>query len=91
MPSPAVLLAPEHAKLQRLFVRPEYRGQGAAKSLVDFLETGPGPRARLFHARDRRAPAQLGLYRVLGYAPRGPLDRYLPDPLSGVFMQKRAT
>lgn len=87
----AMVLNPEYGEIKRMYVRPQARGQGLARGLMEalegkaqeqgchtfVLETGP------------TQPEALVLYERLGYQCRGPFGDYPDDPLS-VFMQKTA-
>ena len=82
-----------YGEIKRLFVDPAARGRGLAMRLMAQLEA---------HARASgigvlrletgiAQPEALGLYRRLGFVPRGPFGDYPkdpPDPFS-VFLEKR--
>lgn len=79
-----------HAELKRMYVRPEYRGQGVAVALLQFLE-----QQALHHGWTEcmletgiHQHAALELYERAGYARCAPFGDYAPDPLS-VFMRKK--
>jgi putative acetyltransferase len=78
-----------YGEIKRLFVLPQHRGKGYARSIMLALEAelrcGGIALARLEAGVSQ--PEALGLYRALGYLERGPFGAYLPDPLS-VFMEK---
>jgi len=86
----AVVLGPDHGEIKRMYVRPECRGLGAAKQLLQFLEheTLKGGRDRLMLETGILQPEALGLYERWGFVRRGPFGDYAEDPLS-VFMEKR--
>jgi putative acetyltransferase len=87
----AIVVKPEYGEVKRMYVRPQARGQGLARRLIEtlenkameqgcctfMLETGP------------TQPEALILYERLGYQCRGPFGDYPDDPHS-VFMQKNA-
>jgi putative acetyltransferase len=84
----AVVVTPEYGEVKRMYVRPQARGQGLARRLIETLEA---------RARDQGCttfmletgptqPEALALYERLGYRYRGPFGDYPADPLS-VFMQ----
>ena len=85
----ASVLKDGYAELKRMYVRPECRGQGAAKQLLQFLEQETLKRGRRWLRLEtgiRQAEA-LGLYERCDFARRGPFGDYAEDPLS-VFMEK---
>jgi RimJ/RimL family protein N-acetyltransferase len=78
-----------YGEIKRIFVRPESRGQGLSKRLMQSLE---------WHLRTRgialarletgiHQPEALALYAGLGYQRRGPFGDYVADA-TGVFMEK---
>jgi len=84
------MIAPAHAEMKRMFVRPDSRGSGLGRRLLEALEEA-GRRWRI----DRisletgiRQPAAIRLYRASGYRDCPPFGGYAPDPLS-LFMTKR--
>lgn len=86
----AVVLSPEYGEIKRLYVRPQQRGAGLARKILQTLEdaavaagcsvlkleTGP------------YQPEALGLYERFGFARCGAYGDYADDPLS-VFMEKQ--
>lgn len=85
----AIVLTPEFAELKRMYVRPEARGQGVAKKVLDLLESEAlAQGCKLFTLETGPYQhAALALYERYGYQRRGPYGDYRDDPLS-VFMQK---
>lgn len=79
-----------YAEVKRLYVRPGGRGRGVAKALMGALEARAAaaglPLVRL--ETGDRLEAAVGLYRALGYRPRGPFGPYSPHPAS-LFLEKR--
>lgn len=83
-----VLLVPgEYAEVKRMYVRPEFRGRGFAKRILERLSE---------HARERGAPIlrletgihqreAIALYERFGFRPIGPFGPYVDDPLSRFF------
>lgn len=85
----AVVLSSEYGEIKRMFVKPEARGLGAARRLMEeleqaarsagvplmVLETGPAQ------------PEAIALYERHGFQRCGPYGGYADDPLS-VFMRK---
>jgi putative acetyltransferase len=80
----------EYGEVKRVYVRPEYRGRGLSKRIMDQLEAC---------ARERGVPLlrletgvhqqeAIGLYERLGYCQIGPFGEYGPDPTS-LFYEKR--
>ncbi len=77
-------------ELKRVFVRPEARGHGVGRQILDALEHAAsmeGVRHLLIETGVAFVEA-LRLYRRFGYAERGPFWSYGLDPLS-VFLEKR--
>lgn len=81
-----------YGEIKRVFVRPDYRGQGISRRIMDYLEqhlVERGiPLARLetgIHQTEA-----IGLYRKIGYVTCGSFGDYRDDPLS-LFMEKRLT
>lgn len=85
----AIVVTPEFAELKRMYVRPEARGQGVAKKVLNLLEAeAMAQGCKLFTLET--GPYQheaLALYERYGYERRGPYGDYRDDPFS-VFMQK---
>jgi putative acetyltransferase len=85
----AIVLNADYAELKRMYLRSEWRGQGLARQLLEFLET----QAALAGCRcctletGIHQHAALVLYERAGYVRCAPFGDYLPDPLS-VFMRK---
>ncbi len=86
----AVVLAPEYGELKRMYVRPEHRGAGVSKQIMQALEAAAlaANCARMMLESGPYQPEALGLYARCGYERCGPFGAYTNDPLS-VFMQKR--
>ena len=80
----------DYAEIKRVYVSPKARGLGLAKLLMDRIED----EARAAGLRTARLetgihqPEAIGLYRMLGYAERGPFGDYPPDDRNSVFMEK---
>lgn len=75
------------AEIKRLYVRPEYRGSGAAGALLDVLERyadSSGYRWLYLDSKDD-LQAALRFYRRHGYEPCEP---YNQNPQATVFMRK---
>ena len=85
----AIVMKPEYGEVKRLYVRPQARGRGLARQLIDTLEAKAVEQGcRIFMLETGPAqPQALMLYERLGYQHRGPFGDYPEDPLS-VFMQK---
>jgi putative acetyltransferase len=88
----AVVLTTEYGELKRMYVRPEHRGAGLAKRIMQTLEAAAIARqcSLLKLESGPYQPEALGLYERCGYDRCGPYGAYTDDPLS-VFMQKRLT
>ena len=85
----AIVMKPAYGEIKRVFVRPEARGQGLARRLMNALEAKAieyGARTFLLETGPLQAEA-LFLYERLGYRCRGPFGDYPADPMS-VFMEK---
>ena len=80
----------EYGELKRMFVRPQFRGLGLAKSMLKHLEEY----ARMHAIRVLRLETgihqteAIGLYQQMGYQPIPPFGEYVDDPLSR-FFEKR--
>lgn len=72
------------AELKRMFVRPEYRGQGIARHLLGALERFAGQKG--YHSihleTGTRQPEALGLYESRGYRFIPCFGDYADDPFS---------
>jgi putative acetyltransferase len=85
----AIVLQPAYGEVKRMYVRPEARGQGLARRLLETLEAKAvelGCRNFMLETGPAQ-PEALMLYERLGYQYRGPFGDYPTDPHS-VFMQK---
>src|ERR1700739_4281798 len=86
----AVVLSAEYGELKRMYVRPQQRGQGLAKRILQTLEAA-AIAADCSVLKLDSGPAQAGaraVYARCGYTRCGPYGGYADDPLS-VFMQKK--
>jgi putative acetyltransferase len=83
------LFGTEFGEVKRMFVRPEFRGQGVAKAILDHIAG---------YCRERDIAAlrletgilqadAIGLYERYGFSRRGPFEEYREDPMS-VFFEK---
>jgi putative acetyltransferase len=86
----AMVIEPTFAEIKRMFVRPEARGQGLARKLLQALEAEAQSRgAHTFALETGHLQHEaIALYERMGYGRTGPFGDYQPDPLS-VFMQKK--
>jgi putative acetyltransferase len=87
----AIVMKPEYGEVKRMYVRPQARGQGLARRLMETLEAkavANGCRTFMLETGPTQ-PEALILYERMGYQCRGPFDDYPDDPFS-VFMQKDA-
>jgi putative acetyltransferase len=84
------LYGKEYGELKRMYVRPQHRGSGYAKKMLNHL---------VDYSRDRGVPilrletgihqtAAIGLYERAGFQSVPPFGEYKPDPLSR-FYEKR--
>ena len=80
----------EFGEVKRMYVRPEFRGMGIAKAVLDHLES---------YGRDRGVSAlrletgiyqtdAIALYERYGFTRRGPFEGYREDPMS-VYFEKQ--
>lgn len=78
------------AELKRMFVRPEWRGRGCGRSLLQALEAEARRMQirRLVLETGTRQIAALGLYRKYGFTGIPPFGEYLASPDTSVCMQK---
>lgn len=88
----AVVIESDYGELKRMFVRPDFRGQGLSKRLLAFLEEAASAKGCSYFSLEtgiHQAEA-LGLYERCGYIRGEPFGDYALDPFS-VFMHKRVT
>jgi putative acetyltransferase len=87
----AIVVQPGYGEIKRMYVRPQARGRGLARRLIETLEakaTERGCRRFMLETGPVQMEALI-LYERLGYRYCGPFGDYPADPLS-VFMQKDA-
>ncbi|MFO1217247.1 MAG: GNAT family N-acetyltransferase [Burkholderiaceae bacterium] len=85
----AIVLGADCGELKRMWVNPDYRGQGIGRAVLDFLEREAarrGCRAFVLETGHLQAEA-LALYEHAGYVRCGAFGDYVDDPHS-VFMRK---
>ncbi|POZ63478.1 GNAT family N-acetyltransferase [Chromobacterium alticapitis] len=85
----AVWCVPEYGELKRMYVRPQCRGKGVARALMDFLEDQAKARgcAAMTLETGIHQHEAIALYRRAGYEFCAPFGSYAVDPNS-VFMRK---
>ena len=85
----AVRIGVEYAELKRVYVRPEYRGGGAAAQLVRALEEEASKRGvrTLCLETGRRHFSALRFYERLGYVRVESFGSYVSNPVS-IYMRK---
>jgi putative acetyltransferase len=85
----AVVLFPDYGELKRMYVRPQQRGLGIAKKILQTLEAAAAQsECQLLKLETGPSqPEALGLYARCGYQACERFGTYTDDPLS-VFMQK---
>ncbi len=85
----ALRLAAGFAEIKRMYVRPEARGAGVGRRLLDHLERlAAASGCSLVRLETGVAqPEAIALYERSGYRPIAPFPPYAPDPLS-LFMEK---
>lgn len=87
----AIVVQREYGEVKRMYLRPEARGRGLARRLMEELEAKAmehGCRIFMLETGPTLDEA-LALYERMGYRRRGPFGEY-PDHPSSVFMQKEA-
>lgn len=80
----------EYAELKRMFVRPQFRGLGLAKLMVEYLEEYTrehGIKLLRLETGIHQIEA-IGLYERMGFQNIPPFGDYVEDPLS-LFFEKR--
>jgi putative acetyltransferase len=84
-----LVIAPGHAEMKRMFVRPEARGIGLGRRLLNALEEIARHRSitRMSLETGIKETEAIGLYRTSGYRDCPPFGDYKHDPLS-LFMTK---
>lgn len=83
------LFGTEYGELKRMYVRPQYRGLGLAKALLDHLADYARQQGvyTLRLETGIHQTAAIGLYERWGFQPIPPFGEYKPDPLS-LFYEK---
>jgi putative acetyltransferase len=83
------LIDPHTAEIKRMYVRPEMRGRGVARHVLDALEREAKTlgATRLLLETGTRQPEAIALYTKAGFTPTGPFGEYRPSPLN-TFMEK---
>jgi GNAT superfamily N-acetyltransferase len=80
----------EYGELKRMFVRPQFRGLGLAKLMLEHLENYT--REHNIHTLRLETGIHqkeaIGLYQQTGYQKRPPFGKYTNDPLSLFFEKK---
>ncbi len=79
----------EYAEIKRMYVRPDRRGAGVGRAMLDALVTQARERGlRLLRLETGIAqPQAQALYERAGFKLRGPFGQYREDPLS-LFMER---
>jgi putative acetyltransferase len=85
----AVVLGDAYGEVKRMYVRPEARGNGAARQITDTLESAASARGcqTLMLETGPYQPEALAFYARQGYTRCGPFGDYPDHPLS-VFLRK---
>jgi ribosomal protein S18 acetylase RimI-like enzyme len=83
------LFGSDYAEVKRMYVRPQFRGQGLAKSMLDHLTEYARSRAagRLRLETGIHQRAAIRLYEQTGFRRIPPFGEYRADPLS-LFFEK---
>jgi putative acetyltransferase len=81
------LFGSEYGEIKRIFVRPQYRGKGLSKLIMEHLEEYARGRGISILRLETGIyqPEAIGLYERLGYRRTGPFGEYKDDPLSVYF------
>ena len=84
------LVANEYAELKRMYVRPQFRGLGLARLMLDHLaDYAQGHGLRVLRLETGiHQEAAIRLYEGMGFRPIPPFGEYRADPLSR-FYEKR--
>jgi putative acetyltransferase len=88
----AVVVNPAYGEIKRMYVRPQTRGQGVARQIIETLESAArarGCRTLMLETGPYQREA-LAFYARQGYGRCGPFGDYPEHPLS-VFMSKQLT
>lgn len=85
----AVVISETYGEIKRMYVRPEARGCGAARKIIDALESAAYAKdcRKLLLETGPYQPETLAFYAKQGYEKCGPFGGYPDHPLS-VFMAK---
>jgi putative acetyltransferase len=77
----------EYGEVKRMFVRPEYRGKGLGKAMLDRLtEYARSKGAGILRLETGIYEVEaIGLYDRFGFERRGPFGQYREDPLTVYF------
>ena len=84
------LFGTEYGEIKRMYVRPQFRGNGFAKMLLTHLEEftrGQGVKTLRLETGIHQKEA-IGLYERMGFQNIPPFGDYLDDPLSRFFEKK---
>jgi putative acetyltransferase len=83
------LFGTEYGEIKRMYVRPEFRGQGFAKKILDHLaEYAQSNGVTLLRLETGiHQHEAVGLYERMGFHRTGPFGDYWDDPLS-IFYEK---
>jgi putative acetyltransferase len=84
------LVGTEYGEIKRMYVRPQFRGQGFAKSILNHLADYAQAQGVAILRLETGIHQQeaIGLYERMGFQPIPPFGSYREDPLSR-FYEKR--
>jgi GNAT superfamily N-acetyltransferase len=79
----------EYAEVKRMYVRPQFRGKGFGKMMLDHLAAFAREQGILLLRLETgiHQPEAMGLYERMGFQRIGPFGDYVDDPLS-LFYEK---
>ncbi len=87
-----LLVGTEYGELKRMYVRPQFRGRGLGKMMIEHLaeharEGGRGVRVLRLETGIHQREA-IGLYERMGFVVIGPFGPYTNDPLSRCYEKR---
>jgi putative acetyltransferase len=85
----AMVIEAEYGEIKRMYTKPQYRGKGIARALVNMLEAEAKTRGCSVFMLETGylQPEAIAFYANMGYSSCAPFGQYVEDPNS-VFMRK---